>query len=83
MILEQIDKIKILRENMIQSLNKFHKKIEEILTVVQMGKMIIFEERFERELLKTVRGFRDKHAPMTPGDASVQPNTNFHPFGQH
>ena len=59
----KIEKLKIQRENAIID---FHKKISNILTPVQMGRMVIFEHRFERELIESVRGFRERHAPSSP-----------------
>ncbi|MEP0829250.1 MAG: hypothetical protein HRF51_12080 [bacterium] len=56
-----------LREKRHQSINRFHKDIAGILTAVQLGKATVFEERFERELISSVRGFRMKHmAPLEP-----------------
>lgn len=52
-----------LREKRHQSINRFHKDIAGILTAVQLGKATVFEERFERELISSVRGFRMKHMP--------------------
>jgi len=52
-----------LREKRHQSINRFHKDIAGILTAVQLGRATVFEERFERELISSVRGFRMKHMP--------------------
>lgn len=59
----KIEKMKIQRENTVID---FHKEVTNILTPVQMGRMVIFEHRFERELIESVRGFRDRHAPPLP-----------------
>lgn len=65
-IKERISKIDELRVRREAAIKEFHDNISEMLTVVQMGKMVIFEERFERELIETVRCFRERHAPQ-PG----------------
>jgi len=65
-IMDQISKIeatKIKRENVYK---EFHKQVAKILTPVQLGKMVVFEEHFERELIESVRGFRDRVAPPMP-----------------
>jgi Spy/CpxP family protein refolding chaperone len=65
-IMDQITKIeatKIKRENVYK---EFHKQVAKILTPVQLGKMVVFEEHFERELIESVRGFRDRVAPPMP-----------------
>jgi Spy/CpxP family protein refolding chaperone len=64
--ISQITSLKAQRE---QRLTEFHKKIEGFLTTEQMGKLVVFEERFERELIENVRGFRlGQKAPMNPGE---------------
>ncbi len=45
----------------------FFKKLQGILTAEQLGRMIVFQERFERELLQQVRGFRAPKPPDAPG----------------
>ena len=44
----------------------FYEKVKNILTAQQLGRMIVFQERFERELLETVRGFRAPDTPPNP-----------------
>jgi hypothetical protein len=59
----KIEKMRIERENAVVD---FHKEVTNILTPVQMGRMVIFEHHFERELIESVRGFRERHAPPLP-----------------
>mgnify|MGYP001312276088 CR=1 FL=1 len=62
--ISQITSLKAKRE---QRLSDLHNKIESFLTTEQMGKLVVFEERFERELLECVRGFRmGQMDPMNP-----------------
>jgi Spy/CpxP family protein refolding chaperone len=61
--LVRIDELRLEREN---AMKKFHEKAANILTTVQLGKMVVFQERFERELIETVRGFREGRS-MPPG----------------
>ncbi|MFH2036235.1 MAG: hypothetical protein ABIJ45_07530 [Candidatus Zixiibacteriota bacterium] len=82
LIQKQIDKVEGLMEQMLNSVRKLHNKMKEILTVVQMGKMIVFENRFERELLETVRGFREKHGMMPDDDSTFPPNDIMPPDGR-
>jgi Spy/CpxP family protein refolding chaperone len=53
-----IKNIDELRLGHVKIAEEFHRKASEILTTVQMGKMVVFESRFEKELIGTVRGFR-------------------------
>lgn len=62
-IIQQVDKIRKLKHRRMELADEFHAKVSEILTAVQMGKMTVFEERFERELLETIRGFRGRRPP--------------------
>ncbi|SYZ74292.1 exported hypothetical protein [Candidatus Zixiibacteriota bacterium] len=68
---DQIDKsisrIASLRSLREQRLAQFHEKIAGFLTPEQMGKLVVFEERFERELIENIRGFRmGQMAPENP-----------------
>ena len=78
----QLDKIKQLKNKREQIVEEFHNNVKEMLTIVQMAKMIIFEERFERQLLETVRGFREKYGPASE-DAPIPPNNHFQPGGRY
>lgn len=59
----RIEELKIRRETAVKD---FHKNVANILTIVQLGKMVIFEEHFERELIESMRGFRDRLHPPVP-----------------
>ncbi len=59
----KIEKMKMQRDNIVVD---FHKEISNILTPVQLGKLVIFEEHFDRELIESVRGFRNRIAPPSP-----------------
>jgi len=65
-ILEKVDLIVKNREEIEQERKKFFERIKDILTPEQLGRMMVFQERFERELLEQVRGFR---APKPPDEA--------------
>lgn len=54
-LIKQVDELRL---GQIKIVEEFHRKASEILTPVQMGKMVVFESRFEKELIDTVRGFR-------------------------
>lgn len=60
---EKVEKIESLKKEIFRSIENFGEKSKQILTVVQQGKMIVFQERFERELIKSVRGFRKDMPP--------------------
>jgi len=62
----QILKIENMRIQREKFRTDFHKEVSNILTPVQLGKMVIFEHRFERELIESVRGFRERPAPPSP-----------------
>nr|MBN2278363.1 hypothetical protein [candidate division Zixibacteria bacterium] len=64
-ITAMVDEIDRLRGEMNDPIIKFHKDISSILTAVQTGKMVVFESRFERELIESVRGFREKMMPSS------------------
>jgi Spy/CpxP family protein refolding chaperone len=53
--ISQIMSLKAKRE---KRLVEFHNEIGSFLTTEQMGRLVVFEERFERELIENVRGFR-------------------------
>lgn len=60
---EKLDKIQKLKERFTANFDNLRIKAKEILTTIQYAKMVVFQERFERELIKSVRGFRgDKPA---------------------
>ena len=67
-IKEAIDKVNNLKDQREKAIDKFHDEVTSILTIQQMGRMVIFEERFERELIESVRGFHDRPAPPFPDE---------------
>jgi len=70
-IMARIDELDNIRLQMGNLFKDFHKDAANILTAVQMGKMVVFESRFERELIQSVRGFRERMAPDS--DPESQP----------
>ncbi len=60
-IKSSIAKIESLKSKKNDGIKKFHADIEKLLNVQQMGKVVVFEERFDRELIENVRGFRAGH----------------------
>jgi len=66
-ILRMVDEIVKLREGRITIMNELHDNVRSFLTPIQVGKLIVFEERFDRELLERVRGFRRGMTPE-PGE---------------
>lgn len=67
-IKEAVDKVNNLKISREKVLDKFHDEVTNILTIQQIGLMVIFEERFERELIESVRGFHDRPAPPMPDE---------------
>ncbi len=67
-----IDKIANLKKSGINIMMKFHEDVKSILTAQQLGRMVIFEERFERELIEGVRGFHDRPA-LPPSETDEAP----------
>jgi Spy/CpxP family protein refolding chaperone len=58
--LAAIEKLQTKRESI---RSKFHGEISKLLTVVQMAKVMVFEERFERKLIETMECFRAGQQP--------------------
>lgn len=58
--LANIEKLQSKREGIRQ---KFHTETSKLLTVVQMAKLLVFEERFERKLIETMECFRAGQQP--------------------
>ncbi len=75
-IMKKIGIIEESKEGLEKARKDFLGSIKNILTVEQLGKMIVFQERFERELLEKIRGFRapGSQMPMEPGPGSMMPN---------
>ncbi len=62
-----IEEIKRLHRSDVERHFKFFDATNQVLTPVQQGKLIVFQERFEREVLETIREFRRKRFD-SPGD---------------
>ncbi len=62
-IKQSIDSLHQILQNRMKIGLGFHQQIETILTIEQLGRMVIFQERFDREILESIRGFRDRMAP--------------------
>jgi Heavy-metal resistance len=63
----EIARIDALKLGMEENQREFHSEVSKLLTVVQMGKMVVFEMRFERDLIMNVRGLRiGKMPPLGP-----------------
>jgi Spy/CpxP family protein refolding chaperone len=70
-IMQTVDRVQELQRRRWEAADYFHDKVKTILTPVQLGKLLAFEERFEREMMKELRQFRDRNAP--PGDPDIGP----------
>jgi len=66
-ILARVNEIENLRQQRPVLMSQLHDSVREFLTPVQIGKLVVFEERFERELLEKVRGFR-RGMPSSPDE---------------
>ncbi len=62
-ILKEVAEIERLKDYQLSLRKKMHDEVAEFLTPVQIGKLVVFDERFERELLEKVRGFRRQSHP--------------------
>ncbi len=60
---EHIEKIEKLKQERIEKRIDFYNKTAELLTTEQQAKLLVFEERFERELIESMRGFHNRRAP--------------------
>jgi Spy/CpxP family protein refolding chaperone len=63
LIRQELDKIKDNQKRFNARMTVFFEDCEEILTVPQLARLTIFHERFERDMLKSVREFRRHHGP--------------------
>jgi len=64
-IVTKTERVKKLRQEREKARDKFHADAAAILNPIQIARLTVFEERFERELLEALRGFRN---PPTPSD---------------
>ncbi|MCX6826388.1 MAG: hypothetical protein NTV06_03840 [candidate division Zixibacteria bacterium] len=58
---EQIQKIVGLKLKEEQRIGKFNNDAGKILTPLQMGRVIVFQERFDRKLIEKVKCFRERN----------------------
>ena len=70
LVQESVDKIFKMRQERMKDMDSLHKKVSSILTVEQLGKMTVFMERFERNLLETIQGFRGRDETETSNPTS-------------
>ncbi len=76
-IMDRVNKIENLRAKRPVLMKELHDAVKEFLTPVQMGKLVVFEERFERELLEKVRGFRRGGMPSPPDEGENDLEFNY------
>ena len=74
-ILKKVDEIVKMKEEIEKERKDFFENTKNILTAEQLGKMMVFQERFEREMLEKVRGFR---APEPPSNPDQMPDVPMH-----
>ncbi|MEA3297008.1 MAG: hypothetical protein U9R56_04015 [candidate division Zixibacteria bacterium] len=60
-VYDLIDNIVQTDKQKIGEIAEFRKKAREILTAEQLGRLIVFNDRFEYELLERVRAFHERH----------------------
>jgi Spy/CpxP family protein refolding chaperone len=52
----------------------FHKEMKKILNPQQLGRMVVFDQRFDRELLHKMEAFKDRAVPGAHGFDSTRSN---------
>lgn len=73
-IMAEIDSVQTRMQQRIGAFESFVADVRNILTPVQMGKLVIFHDRFEYELLERVRGFQNRRSGLGgPGTPDEQP----------
>ncbi len=65
-----------LDEQGVRMTEDFYSQVRPVLTEAQMGKLYVFQERFEAELLERIREFRRGHDGMPPGPGMRRPPHN-------
>jgi Spy/CpxP family protein refolding chaperone len=63
-LMKRIHEINALRSLRQEERDKMLRKVTEFLTVSQLAKLTVFEERFERELIDVLRQYRAPHGPV-------------------
>jgi Spy/CpxP family protein refolding chaperone len=69
-IMAEIDNLRAVKRELDALIDTFADKVSEVLTAKQLGQFIIFQERFEREILKSLREFRQPPEGFPPIDES-------------
>lgn len=69
-ILAEIDRLQVLQQEIIARTDKFTDDVGAVLTVQQLGRFVIFQERFEREILRSLREFRRPPDDVSPPNES-------------
>jgi hypothetical protein len=67
-IMQSVERVSDLRIRRAEASRQFHDDVKSILNTMQLGKMTVFEERFERELMDALGRFRDPAAPQSVPD---------------
>lgn len=75
-ILDLVEKVTELQEQRQEAMSKFMDKVRLLLTPRQLGRAIIFQERFELQLLEKLRGFHQRGGIQRgmPRDSGWRPN---------
>jgi hypothetical protein len=60
-IQHMVQEIFTLNTDKVKAAEQFVKEAGDVLTTQQMGKLVVFQERFEYELLSRLRGFRERN----------------------
>lgn len=68
-----IEQVYELRRQQFQQLSELIEESERILTPRQRGKLVVFHERFEAEMLKKLRAFRDQRFERGIPDTDSEP----------
>lgn len=66
-IMQLVEQIHQKDRDRVERMDQFLREAQHILTPTQLGKLVIFHERFEAEMLKRLRAFHDRGGPMGPG----------------
>ena len=56
------------------SRQQFRNGVRDLLTPEQYGRLLVFEERFDLELIESIRSFRDRRAPDDRGRQEYDDN---------
>jgi len=73
---ELIDRLLALASDRVKTVDDFVMSMRKVLTPQQLGRLVVFQERFELELLEKLRGFRGRMGqggqfpPAGPGDSA-------------